>query len=101
MRAITQNQRGFSIPLRIPPLGMGASADLSIVCLWSALGLTLTGLLFALGPGAEIGQILAMAGWWPRSCFQRGKRVTFVRAMSAVDSSDHDAEGRACSRSPD
>jgi hypothetical protein len=26
------------------------------------LGLTLTGLLFALGLGAEIGQILAMAG---------------------------------------
>ena len=40
---------------------MGA-ADFCIVCLWSALGLTLTGLLFALGLGAEIGQILAMAG---------------------------------------
>lgn len=62
MRAIAENQREFSIPLCIPPLGMGAPADFSIVSLWSALGLTLTGLLFALGPGAEIGQILAMAG---------------------------------------
>jgi hypothetical protein len=41
---------------------MGASADFHVVCLWSALGLTLTGLLFALGLGGEIGQILAMAG---------------------------------------
>jgi hypothetical protein len=41
---------------------MGASADFHVVCLWSALGLTLTGLLFALGLGSEIGQILAMAG---------------------------------------
>jgi hypothetical protein len=45
-----------------PEPRMGASADFCIVCLWSALGLTLTGLLFALGWGAEIGQILAMAG---------------------------------------
>jgi hypothetical protein len=40
----------------------GASADFCIACLWSALGLTLTGLFFARGLGAEIGQILAMAG---------------------------------------
>jgi hypothetical protein len=40
----------------------GASADLHIACLWSALGLILTGLLFARGLGAEIGQLLAMAG---------------------------------------
>jgi hypothetical protein len=45
-----------------PEPRMGASADLCIACLWSALGLTLTGLLFALGLGAEIGQIVAMAG---------------------------------------
>ena len=44
------------------PEPLGASADFCIVCLWSALGLTLTGLLFALGFGAEIGQILAIAG---------------------------------------
>jgi hypothetical protein len=41
---------------------MGASVDFCIACLWSALGLTLTGLLFSLGLGPEIGQILAVAG---------------------------------------
>jgi hypothetical protein len=41
---------------------MGASAEFHLVCLWSALGLTLTGLLFALGLDGEIGQILAVAG---------------------------------------
>jgi hypothetical protein len=40
----------------------GTSADFRVVCLWSAFGLMLTGLLLALGSGAEIGQILAMAG---------------------------------------
>jgi hypothetical protein len=40
----------------------GASADFRIACLWSAFGLALTGLLFALGLSADIGQILAMAG---------------------------------------
>ena len=62
MRAITENQSEFFTPLRIGHLGMGASADFCVVCLWSALGLTLTGLLFALGFGAEIGQVLALAG---------------------------------------
>jgi hypothetical protein len=41
---------------------IGASRDFSVACLWSALGLTLTGLLFALGLGPEIGQMLATAG---------------------------------------
>jgi hypothetical protein len=41
---------------------VGASLDFHVVCLWSALGLTLTGLLFALGFGGEIGQITAMMG---------------------------------------
>ena len=41
---------------------MGTSTDFHIACLWSAFGLTLTGLLFALGMGAQIGQILAIAG---------------------------------------
>jgi hypothetical protein len=45
-----------------PEPRMGASADFCIACLWSALGLTLTGLLLALGSVAEIGQILAAAG---------------------------------------
>jgi hypothetical protein len=44
-----------------PEPRMGASADFCIACLWSVLGLTLTG-LFALGLGVEIGQILAMTG---------------------------------------
>jgi hypothetical protein len=63
MRAITENQSEFLSRLRIAHLGMGgASADFCIACLWSAVGLTLTALLFALGLGAEIGQLLAMAG---------------------------------------
>ena len=49
------------LPVRLEPRG-GASADFRVVCLWSALGLTLTGLLFALGLGGEIGQITAMPG---------------------------------------
>jgi hypothetical protein len=56
MRAITENQSEFLIPF-----GTGVSADFRIACLWSALGLILTGLFFALGFGAEIGQILAVA----------------------------------------
>jgi hypothetical protein len=45
-----------------PEPRMGVSADFCTACLWSALGLTLTGLLFSLGLGSEIGQILAVAG---------------------------------------
>jgi hypothetical protein len=59
MSAITENQSEFLTPFR--QLGMGASADFRIAYLWSALGLTMTGLFFALGFGAEIGQILALA----------------------------------------
>jgi hypothetical protein len=62
MRAIAENQSEFPTPFRITHLGTGASADFCIACLWSALGLTLTGMLFVLGLGAEIGQILAVAG---------------------------------------
>jgi hypothetical protein len=40
----------------------GTYADFCVACLWSAFGLMLTGLLFAVGLGAEIGQILAIAG---------------------------------------
>jgi hypothetical protein len=38
------------------------SPDLHVVCLWSAFGLALNGLFFALGFGAEIGQALMAAG---------------------------------------
>jgi hypothetical protein len=63
MRAITENRRSeFLTRFRIAHLGLGASDDFGVACLWSALGLTLTGLFFALGLGAEIGQILAVAG---------------------------------------
>jgi hypothetical protein len=37
-------------------------ADLCVVCIWSILGLTLTALVSTLGVGAEIGQLLALAG---------------------------------------
>jgi hypothetical protein len=36
--------------------------DLRAVCLWSALGLAVTGLFFAMGFSAEIGQALMAAG---------------------------------------
>jgi hypothetical protein len=36
--------------------------DLCIVCLWSAFGLALTGLLFGVGLGSEIAQALTAAG---------------------------------------
>jgi hypothetical protein len=62
MRAITENQSEFLPPFRVTRPGTEASTNFSIVCLWSVLGLTLTALLFALGLGAEVGQILAMAG---------------------------------------
>jgi len=37
-------------------------ADVQVLCLWSAFGLALTGLFFAIGFGAEIGLALMMAG---------------------------------------
>jgi hypothetical protein len=37
-------------------------ADVTVVYLWSLIGLAVTGLFFALGFGAEIGQALAAAG---------------------------------------
>jgi hypothetical protein len=36
----------------------GMTTDLGILCLWAALGLTMTGLVFALGFGAEVVQAL-------------------------------------------
>jgi hypothetical protein len=55
-----RSPHAFSTP-RLQPR-MGASAEFHIVCMWSALGLTLTALLFALGLGGDVAQILAMAG---------------------------------------
>lgn len=39
-----------------------ASSDLRVVYLWSAFGLALTGLFFAMGFGAGIGEALMAAG---------------------------------------
>jgi hypothetical protein len=38
------------------------SDDFVIICLWTASGLVLTALAFSLGFGAEVGQVLAVAG---------------------------------------
>jgi hypothetical protein len=62
MRAVTENRRDLMSRFRIAHLGMGASENFRAACLWSALGLILTGLFLALGFGAEIGQIQAIAG---------------------------------------
>jgi hypothetical protein len=61
MRALTENRNDLLSPFRIAHPGMGASENFRAACLWSALGLILTGLFSALGLGA-IGQILAIAG---------------------------------------
>lgn len=39
-----------------------AHVELRALCLWSVIGLTLTGLLFAMGLGPEIGQALMVTG---------------------------------------
>jgi len=38
------------------------SRDFIVACVWSACGLALTGLFYAVGLGAEIAQALAAAG---------------------------------------
>jgi hypothetical protein len=38
-----------------------AYTELRLLCLWAVVGLSLTGLLFSMGLGAEIGQALMMA----------------------------------------
>ena len=57
-----------------PEPRMGTSADFHIACLWSAFGLTLTGLLFALGLGAR-----------DRTNSGHCGLAAALRAMSAVD----------------
>jgi hypothetical protein len=61
-RGVGTHRGAHAFPTFRPEPRMEASADFCVACLWSALGLTLTALFFALGLGAEIGQILAMAG---------------------------------------
>jgi hypothetical protein len=61
MRAIAQYDPGLAgrgrtfHPINIP-------ADLSVVCLWSALGLTLAALLCSAGIGSDMGELLAAFG---------------------------------------
>ena len=51
-----------SLPYAKPANTKTAYAELRLLGLWSVVGLTLTGLLFALGHGVEIGQALMVAG---------------------------------------
>lgn len=47
---------------RTPLYAKTAFSELSFVCLWSVVGLTLSALLFAMGLADGIGQALAIAG---------------------------------------
>ncbi len=63
MKAIAECPPDLPSTLRnSSPQGTRIPADLAIVCLWAAFGTAVTALLFALGFGADIGEILAMAG---------------------------------------
>lgn len=44
------------------PVRVTIPVDLSVAVLWSALGMLLTALVFALGVGPEVGQALLTAG---------------------------------------
>ena len=61
---MTTAQYPSDVPMAYAPFRCGATipADLRVVCLCAAFGLVLTGLLFAAGFGAEIGQTLMAAG---------------------------------------
>jgi hypothetical protein len=54
-----QRYRLFSADV---PGGTTIPTDLEIACLWSALGLAITELFFAVGFGPEIAQAFLMAG---------------------------------------
>ena len=53
---VTIAQKPFEIPAESGTLDR--STDLHLVCLWSALGLVLTALMFIAGFGTQIGQAL-------------------------------------------
>lgn len=60
---MTMARYPFELPMAYRALPRSTvAADLRVVCLWSALGLTLTALMFAAGFGAEIATALAAAG---------------------------------------
>jgi hypothetical protein len=60
VRAIAQHRLGVFGKLRAFP-SIDISADLSVVALWSALGLTLAALFCSLGFGLELGELLGRA----------------------------------------
>jgi hypothetical protein len=41
---------------------VGPQGNLGVLCLWTAAGITMTALIFALGLGADFASTLAMAG---------------------------------------
>jgi hypothetical protein len=53
--------RQFPVAFQAPRL-LPIPGDLKVACLFSAVGLGLTALFFALGNGADVGQLLAGAG---------------------------------------
>ena len=60
---VTMAPYSFELPAARPSsYRASVSTDLRVVCLWSTLGLTLTGLMLVTGFAAEIGQALAAAG---------------------------------------
>jgi hypothetical protein len=54
-----QNLRSFSTDVSV---GSVIAVDLEIVCLWSALGLTLTALFLILGFRLDLDQTLMLSG---------------------------------------
>jgi hypothetical protein len=62
MRAMVQYRSDLPMAYRAFRHATVVPADVRVICLWSAFGLALTGLLFALGFGAELGQAVAAAG---------------------------------------
>jgi hypothetical protein len=62
MRAMVQCRPDLPMACRTLRHGTVVPADVRVVCLWTAFGLALTGLLFAMGFSAEFGQALMAAG---------------------------------------
>jgi len=61
--AATTQRQSVWLPVRGPlSPGVTAATDLSVVCLWSVLGLALTVLSFTMGLGTDVGQALMAAG---------------------------------------
>jgi hypothetical protein len=61
MRPPAEHVRQLPILFQAPRL-LPISDDLKVACLFAAVGLSLTAVFFALGFGADVGQLLADAG---------------------------------------